>query len=92
MWWKHRGHQELYRLLLLWWDPIDVKDVPEAQSEYTGYSGTLGRLLRESASADELATFLGDAETQMGLAPNNDLDMLVATKLIDWYGEEMRGP
>jgi hypothetical protein len=63
----------------------------EAQSEYAGYSGTLGRLLRAGASADELATFLGDAETHMGLAPNKDLDRLVATKLIDWYGEEMRG-
>jgi hypothetical protein len=92
MWWKRTGHQELYRLLLSWRDPINVKDVPEAQNEYAGYSGTLGRLLSEGASPDELATFLGEAETHMGLAPNADLDRLVATKLIDWYNEEMRGP
>jgi hypothetical protein len=90
MWWKTAGHRELYRLLLLWWDPIDVKDVPEAQNEYSGYSGTLGRLLREGASANDLANFLGDAEAHMGLTPNKDRAHLVATKLADWYGEAMR--
>jgi hypothetical protein len=58
MWWKTAGHRELYRLLPLWWDPIEIKDVPEAQHEYSGYSGTLGRLLSEGASADDLANYL----------------------------------
>jgi hypothetical protein len=90
MWWKQRGHRELYRLLLTWWDPIDVKDVPEAQNEYAGYSGTLGRMLREGASEAELANYLGEAEAHMGLRPNDELDRLAANKLVEWYGDEMQ--
>jgi hypothetical protein len=89
MWWKHKGHRELYRLLLLWWDPIDVKDVPEAQNEYVGYSGTLGRMLREGASEAELADYLAQAEKRMGLRPNDQVDKLTATKLVEWYRHEM---
>jgi hypothetical protein len=89
MWWKDRGHRELYRLLLLWWDPIDVKDVPEAQSEYAGYAGTLGRMLLEGSSEAELASYLSQAQTHMGLCPNNEIDKLTATKLAEWYRDEM---
>lgn len=86
-WWKTSGNAELYRLLLLWWDPIDIKDVPEAQSEYTGYAGQIGRMLREEAGKAKLAAFLADAEHRMGLSGNSELDELVATKLIEWYTE-----
>jgi hypothetical protein len=89
-WWKTGGHAELYGLLLLWWDPIGIKDVPEAQGEYTGYSGRLGRLLREGGGEAELAAFLGDAERRMGLSGNAELDRLVASKILDWYAEAMR--
>jgi hypothetical protein len=85
MWWKRTGDRELYRLLMLWWDPIDVKDVPEAQDEYTGYAGRLGRMLYEGAGEPELARFLGDAEESMGLTANEQLDALVAEKLRTWY-------
>lgn len=91
MWWKTSGHRELYRLLILWWDPIDVKDIPEAQGEYTGYSGKIGRMLREGAGEGELAAFLGEAERRMGLGPNVELNKLVAGKLVNWYVEAMRG-
>jgi hypothetical protein len=90
MWWKHKGNRDLHLLLMEWWDPIGVKGIPEAQNEYDGYSGRLARMLREGASKDELAEFLGAAEVGMGLTPNPDLDELVATKLVDWYREEMR--
>jgi hypothetical protein len=89
-WWKTSGHTELYRLLLLWWDPIGIKDVPEAQGEYTGYSGRIGRLLREGGGKAELAEFLGDAEHRMGLPGNAELNDLVASKILDWYAEAMR--
>ncbi len=91
MWWKTDGHRDLYRLLLLWWDPIGVMDVPEAQDEYSGYSGTVGRMLYEGATEQELAAFLGGAEGNMGMQPPNaEPNTLVATKLLDWYGEAMR--
>lgn len=90
MWWKRRGHRDLYRLLLLWWDPLDVKDVPEAQDEYTGYSGTLGRMLREGTSTTEVTDFLAEAERDMGIQPNRDVDELVAGKVMRWFEDEMR--
>jgi hypothetical protein len=90
-WWKTEGCRELHALLMLWWDPIAVKDAPQAQDEYSGYVGTLGRMLYEGATKRELAAFLGDTESGMGLEPNGELDAFVATKLLDWHGEAVRG-
>lgn len=49
---------------------------------------TLEQLVLDAES--ELAAFLGEAETHMGIAPNVELNTLVATKLLHWYGEAMR--
>ena len=89
-WWKTSGHAELYRLLLLWWDPIGIKAIPEAQGEYRGYSGRIGRLLREGRGEAEIAEFLRDAEGHMGLSGNEELSELVAAKIVSWYAEAMR--
>ena len=45
-WWRHRGGQELRRLLMERWDPIGVNDAPEAASEYDGYRAAVIQLLR----------------------------------------------
>jgi hypothetical protein len=90
MWWKTTGHWELYRLLMLWWDPIGVKDIPEAQGEYTGYAGTLGRMLYEDTPEAAIAEFLAQSEERMGLAPSTETDSLVASKLLDWYAQATR--
>jgi hypothetical protein len=58
--------------------PSTSKNVLRPQGEYSGYAGTLGRLLREGASAND------------GLTPNQDRAHVMATKLLDWYGEAMR--
>jgi hypothetical protein len=86
MWWKTEGHRDLYRLLLLWWDPIGVKDVPEAHDEYSGYSRTIGRMLYEDAAEDDFVAFFGAAERNMGLEPIVERNQLVAAKLVEWYG------
>jgi hypothetical protein len=90
MWWKTSGHRGLYQQLMLWWDPIGVKDIPEAQGEYDGYAGTLGRMLHEGKSENELAAFLGEAESGMGTGPRAEFDAFVAGKLLDWYAAAMR--
>jgi hypothetical protein len=90
MWWKTVGHRELYDLLMLWWDPIGVKNIPEAQGEYTGYAGRLGRMLREGASEQELVASLAEAERSMRLGPKGERNALVAGKLIEWYARSMR--
>lgn len=57
-WWKHRGGQELRRLLMEEWDPIGVEDARGAADEYDGYRGAIVQLLRGGASADRIAEHL----------------------------------
>jgi len=53
---------EIGKILLHDWDPIGVKDVPEAADEYDGYVGGIYRLLASGATADEVAKHLWDIE------------------------------
>lgn len=62
-------------VLLREWDPIGVRDVPEAQDEYDSYVGGVYRLLASNASADELVEHLDEIETAgMGLMAPGDPD------------------
>jgi hypothetical protein len=45
------------------WDPIRVKDTPEAADEYDMYIGGVYRLLEQQASEDEILQHLWDIET-----------------------------
>jgi hypothetical protein len=50
------------------WDPIGVKDVPEAADEYDSYIGGMFDLLERKASEHELAEYLRRIEVdRMGL-------------------------
>ena len=50
------------------WDPIGVRDIPEASDEYDSYLGPIASRLRKGATADELAAYLTEVEeVQMGL-------------------------
>jgi hypothetical protein len=51
-------------LLLRHWDPIGIKDEPQAQNEYDSYVGGVYRLLVSGASAEEIAKHLADTETK----------------------------
>jgi hypothetical protein len=57
-WWKHQGGRELRQLLMDRWDPIGVRESPEAASEYDGYFGGVMQLLRRGAAAQEIAEHL----------------------------------
>jgi hypothetical protein len=78
-----RGIQEQIRQILLSdWDPIGIRDVPEAQDEYDSYVGGVYRLLADGASAVEVAKHLARIEgEQMGLPSSADGRLSVATKL-----------
>jgi hypothetical protein len=91
-WWRTSGHQELYQQLVRWWDPIGIKDISEAQGEYDGLAGALGRMLREGEGEQALAAFLVQSESEMGMAPRAELDAFVAGQLLDWYTAAMREP
>lgn len=51
-------------VLLLYWDPIGIKNVPEARSEYESYVGAVYRLLRSKASDRAIAEHLSSIEAQ----------------------------
>jgi hypothetical protein len=91
-WWKERGGRGVRRLLMDEWDPIGVRDWPEAADEYDRYVGVVGRMLHEGATAD-IATYLrGIREDYMGLGPSEagrERDRAVARRLVEWYAGEM---
>jgi hypothetical protein len=50
------------------WDPIGVRDAPEAADEFDSYLGPIGARLREGKDAAEIAAYLTDVEEErMGL-------------------------
>jgi len=69
-------------VLLREWDPIGVRDVPEAQDEYDGYVGGVYRLLASGAAAPELAEHLARIERDsMGLSPQRGILIDVSSRL-----------
>ncbi len=61
--------ESIRQVLLHDWDPIGVRDVPEAQHEYDSYVGGVYRLLVSGASEQQVADHLWRIETDaMGLS------------------------
>jgi hypothetical protein len=80
---RAREIQEAIRLVLLRdWDPIGVRDVPEAQDEYDGYVSGVYRLLVSGATLSELAEHLLQIEREsMRLSPRPDVLVDVSSRL-----------
>ena len=72
-------------MLLHDWDPIGIRDVPDAGDEYDSYIGGVYRLLASGVSEDELVEHLWRIETvTMGLSsPDRDKLRPVARRLQD---------
>ena len=69
---------QIRHVLLATWDPIGVKDEPNAQDEYDGYIGRLYELLTSNASDAELTEYLYWAvHDHMGLDRATRPDMAV---------------
>ncbi len=75
--------RDIGRILLRDWDPIGVRDVPEAQDEYESYVGGVYQLLAAGSSPQRVAEHLSALETdRMGLNHVWPHDLLpVAEKL-----------
>ena len=71
-------------VLLRNWDPIGVKDVPQAQDEYDSYVGGVYRLIATGASARQLAEHLARIEAEQLGFQDTDPKMLIplAEKLL----------
>jgi hypothetical protein len=82
-WWKQQGGQELRSLLMEHWDPIGVKNSPEATDEYDGYGASVVHLLREGASAQRVAEYLAEVEqTRMDLTTTPEQLLPVGEQLV----------
>ena len=55
---SHRIRGQIRHVLLNVWDPIGIKDEPNAQHEYDGYIGHLYGLLIGNATEAELSNYL----------------------------------
>lgn len=55
---SRRIRVEIRRVLLNVWDPIGVRDEPNAQDEYDGYLGELYELLTSGASDEKIGEYL----------------------------------
>jgi hypothetical protein len=62
-WWKEAGERELRQILFWRWDPIGVADeFPYTEEEYDRYVMHVASLLRDEASLDAVADYLGAVE------------------------------
>jgi hypothetical protein len=66
------------------WDPIGVKDIPEAGDEYGGYVGQIYQLLDSGAPVEEVFKFLWWVETEhMGLPGDRATTERFAHRLVE---------
>jgi len=67
------------------WDPIGVSGAPQARDEYHGYLHHVFSMLRNGASEEVIATYLGEVVTErMGLSARPQHDREVVSVLLDW--------
>jgi hypothetical protein len=63
------AEKQIQRVLLTVWDPIGVKDIPEAQDEYDSYAPHVYSLLKSGRSDQQIAQELLYIATEtMGLS------------------------
>jgi hypothetical protein len=85
-WWMRQGSDELLELLLLWWDPLDVRGTSEEEGAYDRYLGPIASMLEHGCSVEELAEFLSTVRAErMGLHKDAVLDHLTAAKIHAWH-------
>jgi hypothetical protein len=64
---KHESRRiraEIRRVLLQVWDPIGIKDEPNAQDEYDSYLGNVYELLVAGAPDERVAQYLFEVVTE----------------------------
>jgi hypothetical protein len=75
---KHESRRiraEIRGVLLRVWDPIGIKDEPNAQDEYDGYMGNVYELLVSGASDERIAQYLSQIVTEQMELPAKLGDM-----------------
>lgn len=75
--------QKIKVILLQEWDPIGVREIPEAQDEYDGYVSTIYSKLTSRKALNEVFDYLLWAENEhMGLTVDKQRTRSIAEKLV----------
>jgi hypothetical protein len=76
------------------WDPIGVKDAPEARDEYDGYIGRVFELLVTGGNDQEIIDYLEWAVGHMGMDGSrvNLQTVVLALRQIDLPSPELSNP
>jgi hypothetical protein len=74
---SRRIRVEIRRVFLDTWDPIGIRDEPNAQDEYDGYIGEVFELLANGSPDSKILDYLFEAAHEhMGLSSSRREDML----------------
>jgi hypothetical protein len=89
-WWRRSGSDELDRLLWERWDPIGGPARPgqsykPPRDEYASYVGVVGRMLRDGAAADEIASYLRRIEVERMRLKEREETAGIAEEIVAWY-------
>ncbi len=83
---KYRSREirsEIRRVLIELWDPIGVREVPEAQDEYNSYLGGVYELVTGGASADQVIDHLLSIERdRMGLSGRDKASLIPVARAL----------
>ena len=80
--------EKIKEALLNEWDPIGVKGIPGAESEYDGYVPAISEMLSQQKTKDDLFKYLWWAETEhMGLTGDRQATSAFADRLLLLSGE-----
>lgn len=79
--------QRIKDVLLQEWDPIGVREIPEAQDEYDGYVPTIYSMLISRKPLNEVFDYLLWLEAEhMGLTADRQRTQSIAEKLVGLSG------
>lgn len=82
------NHYAIKKALIDEWDPIGVRDIPEAQGEYDSYVSTICKMLLLNKSKSEIFDYLWWLETEhMGLIGDKKKTEGFAERLLDLFSE-----
>ena len=83
--------QAIGTILLRYWDPIGIRDVPEAQDEYNSFVGPIYRLLASGASTDQVAKHLSAEESALGVGAATPSQLLAIAERLTALDVNLRG-
>jgi len=71
-------------ILFYLWDPIGVRDVPEARDEYSSYVNGAAKLAKSSSPPQAIADYLNKIESErMGISARNEHSLVIANLLLE---------